>query len=58
MAAAVLALVGLGLFQFLSRRSQREARAGADDADAKEARPRQRDHGQPAQGSGSTPEPR
>jgi hypothetical protein len=34
MATAVLALVGLGLFQFLSRRSQREARAGADDADA------------------------
>jgi hypothetical protein len=34
MAAAVLALVGLGLFQFLSRRSQREAAHGADDADA------------------------
>ena len=34
--AAVLALVGLGLFQFLSRRSQREAAFGADDADAKE----------------------
>ena len=33
--AAVLALVGLGLFQFLSRRSQREAAAGSDDADAK-----------------------
>jgi predicted phage tail protein len=35
MAAAVLALVGLGLFQFLSRRSQREAAHGADDADAR-----------------------
>ncbi len=34
MAAAVVALVGLGAFQFLSRRSQREAAAGADDADA------------------------
>jgi hypothetical protein len=55
MAAAVLALVGLGLFQFLSRRSQREARAGADDADAKEAHPRQRDRGQPAQGSTTEP---
>jgi cytochrome bd-type quinol oxidase subunit 2 len=33
MAAAILALVGLGLFQFLSRRSQREAVAGQDDAD-------------------------
>jgi hypothetical protein len=33
MAAAILALVGLGLFQFLSRRSQREAAAGQDDAD-------------------------
>ena len=27
-------LVGLGLFQFLSRRSQREAVVGADEADA------------------------
>jgi hypothetical protein len=35
MVAAVVALVGLGAFQFLSRRSQREAAAGADDADAK-----------------------
>jgi hypothetical protein len=35
MAAAVFALVGLGLFQFLSRRSQREAALGADDADAR-----------------------
>jgi hypothetical protein len=34
MVAAILALVGLGLFQYLSRRSQREAKAGADDADA------------------------
>jgi len=34
MAAAIFALVGLGLFQYLSRRSQREAKAGADDADA------------------------
>jgi hypothetical protein len=36
MLAAVVALVGLGAFQFLSRRSQREAAAGADDADARE----------------------
>jgi hypothetical protein len=43
MAAAVFALVGLGLFQFLSRRSQREAAAGADDADAREPAPRTRD---------------
>ena len=42
MAAAILALVGLGTFQFLSRRSQREAAAGSDDADAKERSPRQR----------------
>jgi hypothetical protein len=42
MAAAVLALVGLGLFQFLSRRSQREAAVGADDADAREPAPRGR----------------
>ena len=34
MLAAVVALVGLGAFQFLSRRSQRDAAAGADDADA------------------------
>jgi hypothetical protein len=34
MLSAVVALVGLGAFQFLSRRSQREAAAGADDADA------------------------
>jgi hypothetical protein len=34
MLTAILALVGLGAFQFLSRRSQREAAAGADDADA------------------------
>ncbi len=45
MLAAILALVGLGLFQFLSRRSQREARAGEDDADAKEAEPRERGQG-------------
>jgi hypothetical protein len=41
-AAAVLALVGLGAFQFLSRRSQREAAAGSDDADAAEQAPRER----------------
>jgi hypothetical protein len=35
MLAAVAALIGLGAFQFLSRRSQREAAAGADDADAR-----------------------
>jgi hypothetical protein len=35
MAAAILALVGLGAFQFLSRRSQREAAHGADGADAR-----------------------
>ena len=40
MAAAVFALIGLGLFQFLSRRSQREAAAGADDADAPARRTR------------------
>jgi hypothetical protein len=40
MAAAVFALIGLGLFQFLSRRSQREAAAGADDADAPAPRTR------------------
>jgi len=33
-AAAVFALIGLGVFQFLSRRSQREAVVGADEADA------------------------
>jgi hypothetical protein len=33
-AAAIFALVGLGAFQFLSRRSQREAVAGSDEADA------------------------
>jgi hypothetical protein len=42
-ASAVLALVGLGAFQFLSRRSQREAAVGADDADAREHAPRGRD---------------
>ena len=42
MVAAVLALVGLGLFQYLSRRSQREAKAGADDADATEQPPERR----------------
>jgi hypothetical protein len=52
MLAAVLALVGLGLFQFLSRRSQREASAGADVADAKDAQPRQE-----AQLSSSATEP-
>jgi hypothetical protein len=35
MLAAVVALVGLGAFQFLSRRSQREAALGSDDADKK-----------------------
>ncbi len=44
MVSAVLALVGLGAFQYLSRRSQREAMAGSDDADAAEAAPRVRDH--------------
>jgi hypothetical protein len=39
MLAAVLSLVGLGLFQFLSRRSQREAAAGQDDADKKPTPP-------------------
>ena len=41
MAAAILALVGLGAFQYLSRRSQREAAEGSDDADASERFPRQ-----------------
>ena len=45
MAAAILALVGLGAFQYLSRRSQREAAAGSDDADAAEKEPRQRGAG-------------
>jgi hypothetical protein len=40
MAAGISALIGLGAFQFLSRRSQREAAAGADDADAAEPSPR------------------
>jgi hypothetical protein len=35
MLAAILALVGLGAFQYLSRRSQREAALGEDDADAR-----------------------
>ena len=39
MLAAILSLVALGLFQFLSRRSQREAAAGADDADKKPTPP-------------------
>ena len=38
-AAAIFALVGLGAFQFLSRRSQREALVGSDDADAPEGTP-------------------
>ena len=42
MMAAILALVGLGLFQYLSRRSQREAKAGADDADATDDTPGRR----------------
>jgi hypothetical protein len=42
MLAAVLALVGLGAFQFLSRRSQREAVLGSDAADAKQREPRGR----------------
>jgi hypothetical protein len=45
MVSANLALVGLGGFQFLSRRSQREAAAGSDDADADERAPRRRDAG-------------
>ena len=40
MLAAVVALVGLGAFQFLSRRSQREAALGSDDADARKGEPR------------------
>jgi hypothetical protein len=40
MAAAIFALIGLGLFQFLSGRSQREAAADADDADELALRPR------------------
>jgi small basic protein len=43
MVSAILAVVGLGTFQFLSRRSQREAAAGSDDADADERAPRRRD---------------
>jgi hypothetical protein len=42
-AAAIFALVGLGAFQYLSRRSQREAAHGSDDADAVEDSPRTRD---------------
>ena len=45
MVSAILALVGLGGFQYLSRRSQREAAAGSDDADAEETPPRRRDAG-------------
>jgi hypothetical protein len=45
MAAAISALVALGAFQFLSRRSQREAAAGADDADATDDSPRQHGKG-------------
>jgi hypothetical protein len=52
MLAAVLALVGLGQFQLHSRRKQREASAGADHADAKDAQPRQE-----AQLSSSATEP-
>ena len=44
MAAAILALVGLGAFQSLSRRSQRAAAAGSDDADASERAPQGRRH--------------
>jgi hypothetical protein len=43
MLAAIIALVGLGAFQFLSRRSQREAAFGSDDADAREDSPRTRE---------------
>jgi hypothetical protein len=42
MAAAVFALVGLGAFQFLSRRAHPRATAGADD-DAREPAPGTRD---------------
>jgi hypothetical protein len=45
MVSAILALVGLGGFQYLSRRSQREAAAGSDDADADERAPRRTDVG-------------
>jgi hypothetical protein len=37
MAAAIFALVGLGTFQFLSRRAQPQATAGSDHADMGEA---------------------
>jgi hypothetical protein len=40
MVSAVLALVGLGAFQFLGRRSRREAAMGADDTDTEETAPR------------------
>jgi hypothetical protein len=35
MLTATVALIGLGAFQYLSRRSQREAALGSDDADAR-----------------------
>jgi hypothetical protein len=61
MLAAILALIGLGAFQFLSRRSQREAAAGADDADATDASPRQHGAGTiagPVQTNSRATEPR
>ncbi len=45
MVSAILALVGLGGFQYLSRRSQREAAAGSEAADADEQAARRRDAG-------------
>jgi hypothetical protein len=36
MTVAILALIGLGLFQFLSRRSQREVRPGVDEPRAED----------------------
>jgi hypothetical protein len=45
MVSAVLALVGLGGFQFLSRRSRREVAIDADDGDAEETAPPRRDPG-------------
>ncbi|MDF2974297.1 MAG: hypothetical protein K0R61_4747, partial [Microvirga sp.] len=64
MAAAISALVALGAFQFLSRRSQREAAAGADDADRPTGRPgsmapnERQPSARPAHASSSATEPR
>jgi hypothetical protein len=45
MVSAILALIGLGCFQYLSWRSQRRAPAGRDGATADEQAPRRRDLG-------------